>query len=435
MRMGLLLRCLRKELALVVPTDAGLLGKLLCPTIQSSQLASLATETAAVVQRLNGPQTVTILELYSRHGVRHEQLMLACMWNVFKADLPVSFSNHNNGLMPTFAVCTSTTFRLMCQEGFVHDPQLLAIALGRCVECAPYMSFSGVVDVYEGIRLLDRQYFNLAEVALHENETAGQRPHLVGEESSRTLSSQPNVVDVLCTELESRLQSSVDEGCEHTPTDVERLLQSLAVVGLMDARSLSAVCQTIETMSVPIECMLGMLTSVHKIHTRVMDVLDHEGDDEYMQTERSELVRVLTDKLMALNVFGASRRSDPQLVLRFRRLFEKYPVLAESAPQLWDAVRCIRVAHKHAACQTEKKHRLGGALFKSEYAVKKKPIIVDISETEKYVPPQFKTWRGPNVNSQRHKGPTTPRKVGFGTRRVSRNYIKMKRKKFAPAVW
>ncbi|KAF5223330.1 hypothetical protein ECC02_003608 [Trypanosoma cruzi] len=437
-RLSSFLRFVGKEIAVPASVDLALLRKILCPTIQPSELVSFAPEAAVLVRRMNVPQAVNILELFSRNGVRHEDLMLAGFWNVFKAERPLLSGNEAAGLMQDFAACTATCFRLVFQEGFVHDPQLLAIAFGRCVECAPHLPFRGIVDAYEGIQLFGRRYFSLAEVALYSGgaDDDPQALDSIKEPSSSTaLSSQPNLVDVLCGELESRLRLVVDERCEQDTSYVVRLLQALSAVGVMDANVLLSIRKVIESTKITTKTFLDILISVHGIHTRVIDVLDHEGDDEWLCSERSTLVRVLTDKLLARNLFSDRRRCDPQFVLRLRQLFEVYPALADDAPRLWDAVRVVRVAHKHATRPNEKKRRLGGALFKSEYAVKVKPIIPDRSEAERFVPPQFKSWSSPAVKNFRHRGPATPQKMGFGTRRISKNYIKEKRRKFAPAVW
>ncbi|RNF08748.1 putative NUDIX hydrolase [Trypanosoma rangeli] len=436
-RLGFLLRCAGKEIVLSTPAEVTVLRKVLCPTIQPSELASLAADTAAAMRRLDIPSTVTIIQLFAQHGVRHEDLMLTGLWKVFKADWPLLVGKGETGLMRDFAACTATAFCLTFREGFVHDPQLLAIAFGRCVECAPHLSFHGVVDAYEGIRLFGRRYFSLTEVALYSGgvDADPQALDAVKEPSSSTiLSSQPNLVDVLCGELESRLRLTIDGVCEHDAADVVRLMHSLSTVGVMNADTLVSLRRLIESMHVTTELFVDLLAGVLGIHTRVIDVLEHEGDDAWLLSERSALVKVLTEKLPR-NLFGDRRRCDPQLVLGLRQVFEMHPALAEDAPSLWDAVRVVRVAHKHATSQKEKKHRLGGALFRPEYAVKVKSIVPDRSEAERFVPPQFKTWRGLGAKNCRHQGSATPQKMGFGTRRISRDYIKQKRRKFAPAVW
>ncbi|RNF14163.1 putative NUDIX hydrolase [Trypanosoma conorhini] len=436
--LGVLLRCVGKEIALPSSAEVAVLRKVLCPTIQPSELASLAADTAAVMRRLNIPRTVNILELFAQHGVRHEDLMLTGLWKVFKADWPFLAGRDETGVVREFAACTAKTFRLMCKEGFVHDPQLLAIAFGRCVECAPHLPLHGVVDAYEGVELFGRRYFSLAEVALYADGADADPQALDAAReppSAAALSSQPNLVDVLCGELESRLRLAIDAGCEHDSADVVRLLHSLSALGVMDASTLASLRRLIASMNITTELFLDLLAGVHGIHTRVMDVLEHAGDDAWLLSERSALVKVITEKLPPQSLFGGRRRCDPQLVLRLRRLFEMYPTLAEDAPRLWDAVRVVRVAHRHATSHKEKKHRLGGALFRPEYAVKVKRIMPDRSEAERFVPPQFKTWRGIGARNGRHQGSATPQKMGFGTRRISSNYIKQKRRKFAPAVW
>ncbi|ORC91613.1 NUDIX hydrolase [Trypanosoma theileri] len=435
LRVGFLLRCVGKELAVVTGlTDAALLNKVLSPTIQPTELASIAAETAAMVQRLTLSRTVMLLELYSHHGVRHEQLFFNGLWKVFKADRPLVTCEEDKIVLQAFAASTANAFKLMCKEGFLHDSQLLAIALGRCIECAPFLPFNSVVDVYEGMKLFDRKYFTLAEVALQAEERNENELHNSSESSTTLLSSQPNVVDVLCCELELRLKVNGDEGCNSSPTDITRLVQSLAVVGVTDASSLSALRKVMEPITLPIEVALNILEGIHAIHKRVVDVLDHEVDDDWMRSERSILVQMLTGKLISQKVFSSSSSPDPQIILGFRRLFETYPSLAESVPQLWDAVRTVRLSHKQVVSQREKIHRPSDGLFAQKYNVKVKPITEDASEAERRVPPQFKTWRGPTVKNQRRKGQGTPQKMGFGTRRISKNYIKMKRKKFTPAV-
>nr|CCC94702.1 unnamed protein product [Trypanosoma congolense IL3000] len=436
MRMGLHLRCLRKELSTTAFTTTEVLRKVFCPTTHPSELASLAEAATDVVPQLGLPQTVAVVKLFSQHGVRHEPLMIGCFWKIFKSALPIESYEGDGGLMQSFAACTAAAFHTMCSQGFVHDPQLLAVGLGRCTECAAHMTFPSVVDVYQAMKDYDRKFFSLAEVGLHsESVNEQRRPEERDDDSPTLFSSQPNLVDVLCGELESRLVAIGREAHAQSAHDLERLLKSLAVVGVSSGSAMVALCELVKPMAICAELLLSMLTSVHTIHARVVDVLDHAGDELDIEAERTELVKLLTDKLLHEGGTSLFRNCNWKLVLDYRKLFEKHPALSEDAPELWDAVRTVRVSHKYAVGSNGERHRLGGELFKNRYAVKVKPITTSAAEVERFVPPQFKTWRGPAVHNNRHKTPKTPRRVAFGVQKISRDYLKKKRRKFTPSVW
>ncbi|CBH16982.1 hypothetical protein, conserved [Trypanosoma brucei gambiense DAL972] len=436
MRTGRLLRCLGNELSVPLGSHTAVLSRVFCPKIQSPELASLAVETIEVIPQLDLLHTVAVLDIFSRHGIRHEPLMFGCLWKVFKAESPTSLCQGHASLMQGFAVRTATAFRIMCQHGLVHDPQLVAIALGRCTECAPHMTLGSVVDVYEAVKEWDRKFFSIAEAALHSGGASEEQMDDVSSDSPTLFSSQPNMMDVLCGELESRLISVAREDYEASVQDAERLLGSLAAVGVATGDVVLALCQLIKPLKVTADSLLKMMVSLHQVHMRVVDVLDYNANDWDIQSARRELVKTLTAKLLSLRSRGSfARHCDRQLVVGFRRLFEKYPALADDAPQLWDAVRAVRVPQKEVMKMNEPCRFLGGELFKGKYAVKVKPVTTSAAEVERFVPPQFKTWSGPSVGNNRHKSPKTPRVVGFGVQKISKDYIKMKRKKFAPSVW
>ncbi|KAG8347065.1 hypothetical protein ERJ75_000213100 [Trypanosoma vivax] len=437
MRRGFLLRCLPKEFNLTVSHGPGFLDKVLSSVIQPSKLASYADEMTLIVPQLSAQHTVSVLELFSRHGVRHEGVMLSCLWRVFKFDWSTSGGASDTEVKYGIACCTSVAFRTMCQQGFIHDAQLLAIAIGRCIECAPFMSLGGVSAVYSALKVLDRKFFSLSEVALHSGGLLADVVPESNADSSTVFSSQPNLLDVLCGELECRLRGIAAYGTsDYSATEVKELMESISVVGVTDATVLSTLQRLLGPMTFPTADVLDMLIGIHGIHARVIDVLNHDGDcDTLFQLERSALVKVLTDKVLSAGVFTRFRRHSPELVLQFRRLFERYPTLAADSPELWDAVRVIRVAHKHAVGKPDDGRRLGGKLFTSEFTVKMKRVTSTSEEAEKFIPSQFKSWRGPAVCNGRHKPTKNRQKVGFGTRRISKDYIKLKRRKFAPAVW
>lgn len=117
---------------------------------------------------------------------------------------------------------------------------------------------------------------------------------------------------------------------------------------------------------------------------------------------------------------------------------------------LWDVLRMIPITRKKALALSPYVtdideffdsgagfgHRSGsvircGKLFDPKYAVKVGKITKDFNEVEKVIPPQFKTLESPLSSRAKRQG-ADGKRARFGVRRITRNYIRDKRKKYCP---
>lgn len=502
-------------------TSQGLYQKLVSPETGPGEVAALANDLMpflATTSELTLPQKFHLLETLSSRAIRHEGVLQKCIWDILKWDLQPP---HGERLFNRqLALCTGATFDIMTRMGFKNDQQMLALALGRSIELAPMMSLGSVEKVYQALSGLDITYFSLASVAMHETDVNADftvRDTLTDPDGeNRTLSAlanQPNLIDVVCTELEHRLGelSALVPAALVAPTDARRAGGGPFVSPPRDAGAIHALSSLLFTDTdggAPppagdrlVEAQVRLLASLHnithalsrvgaaspdifaslgglfdlalpprrrpssrppqlsgaaqarvaallvgslrdaaRIEERVVDSMNHLDSFEFTEL-RTGLTAGLAARLNAIPALGRVFQRDPQLVLTTRGLFEEMPALAETCPQLWDQVRCVRVAHRHVvAARTAGRPplaRMGGKLFDKKFAVKVKPVSEDLSGAERFVPPQFKTWRTPvhaprggHVQSSRGPG----RAVKFGTRRISKNYLKSKRTKYGQSI-
>ncbi|KPA73509.1 hypothetical protein ABB37_09825 [Leptomonas pyrrhocoris] len=427
-------------------------------------------------------QQMQLLNALATRSVRHEGVIQKCLWDVFKAPLPCSsttaFAPENESLsLMELSAYTSRAFRLMAEQQFLNDPQMTAIALGRCVELATHLTMRGVCDAYKGLRAVSHMFFSTADAAHHDSELAENmtmKEFYQNEDApdARTLRNQPNLIDVLCGELEMQLHrcacvlgtSSDLAGGDHTqlvlssdaaqtsisppssPSSVALgeprcfldVLDSLAVVGVQHASTLDCLASLVPRYrsSTSSGFFIHALHHAAQIDERVADPLAYE-ETASVQDARRHLTQRLSEEIQQMPGAAGYLRHNPSELLLLRRLFEREAVSAALSPELWDTVRTIRVAHRHTVAESQRSSRPTGKLFDKKYAIKVKPISVDNSETERFVPPEFKTWRSPAATPRREhpRNGRAPRRMAFGTRRISKNYIKDKRKKFCPAVF
>lgn len=457
--------------------------KCLDPQVPPSELVRFSNDLLPFITSgsLDLQQQVRLLDTLAVRSVRNENVIQKCLWDIFKAPLPTTIDREL--LLVELSAHTSRAFRLMAEQQFLNDPQMTTIALGRCIELAGHLTLSGVCDAYKGLRAMNHLFFSTAEAAHHDSElTADMTMKEFYEKEAvpdaETLRNQPNLIDVLCGELEMQLQHCagllLEEGC-HTndaaaaaaaaaaddaqlvvlpeaasppPSaaaasrdEAERfldVLDSLAVVGVQQSSTL--------------DCLAALLTRyradaaggffIHALHRatqiaeRVADPLLYEESVE-VRDSRRRLTLLLSEEVRLMPGAVPYLRHHPSELLLLRRLFEREAANATLSPALWDTVRTIRVAHRHTVAESQRSTRPTGKLFDKKYAVKVKPISVDNAEAERFVPPEFKTWRSPAVNSRggHPRNGRTPRRMAFGTRRISRNYLSNKRKKFCPAVF
>lgn len=413
-----------------------------------------------------------LLNVLAARSVRNENVIQRCLWDTFKAPLPVNAdaAMASDGLsLPELSAHTSRAFRLMAEQQFLNDPQMTAIALGRCVELAAHLTLGGVCDAYKGLRAINHMFFSTAEAAHHESElTANMTTKEFYETGdtpdAETLRNQPNLIDILCSELEvqlqrcallllndgegtkqlvplegtARLSSSTRNSAEEAQCFLE-VVDSLAVVGVQHATTLDCLTSLIHRYrsSTSSGFFIHALDHATQIAERVVDPLMYEESASVADARRCLTLR-LSEEIHRMPGAAGYLRHHPSELLLLRRLFEREasntPALS---PALWDTVRCIRVAHRHTVAASPRSPRPAGKLFDKKYAVKVKPISVDNSETERFVPPEFKSWRTPAATQRggHPKNGRAPRRMAFGTRRIVKNYIQNKRKKYCPAVF
>ncbi|KAG5501383.1 hypothetical protein JKF63_03195 [Porcisia hertigi] len=425
-------------------------------------------------------QQVQLLQTLAVRSIRNEDVMLKCLWSVLKAPLP-THDNVSAGISNTMpgssfselSAYTSNAFQIMAEQRFLNDPQMTTLALGRCVELAPYASLDGLRRTYRGLRALNSMFFSVAEVAHHSSEVTEQMTtkefyQAADVPDEETLRHQPNLLDVLCAEVELQLRrlcnasemaalgpfegavaspASVAPGATFTPSTTAvtqeaqwllDVLEALAVVGVLHAGTLDSLTalfsryRTAPTVGV----LIKALSFATRIEERVVDPLLFE-ESAAVHDARHRLTLHLSGEIQQARSIHGYLRHHPQELLMLRRLFERDSAESTLSPALWDTVRTIRVAHRHTLVASQTRCRPNGGLFQKKYDVKVKPISVDNSETERFVPPEFKTWRNPATTPRggHSRNGRRPMRMAFGTRRISRNYIQKKRKKFCPAVF
>ncbi|KAK7201818.1 hypothetical protein NESM_000248500 [Novymonas esmeraldas] len=449
--------------------------------------SDVARSTAALLPALGRGelalrQQAQLLHMLATRSIRNEDVMLQCFWAVFKA--PTLADEYRAGLAASPGTATSTSalsaytssaFQVMTEQGFLNDPQMTAVALGRCVELAPYATLDGLRSMYRGLRAVNHMFFTVAEVAHHSSEVTEQMTtkefYEVADDTpgEETLRHQPNLIDVLCGELEQQLRRlCATVAASHPPLQLESprdlppqrtasvppaallaprtheaqwfldVLEALAVVGVMHASTLDSLTSLVGRYRAESSAgfFITALTHATRVEERVVDPVGYE-ESTAVRDARCRLTTRLSSDLQRVRGIHGYLRRHPQELLLLRRLFERGSADSSLSPALWDTVRAIRVAHRHTVATTSTSRPPAGALFQRAYDVKVKPISVNNAETERFVPPEYKTWRSP-VATPRGGHPRNgrpPKRMAFGTRRISSNYIQKKRKKYCPAVF
>ncbi|KAG5475265.1 hypothetical protein LSCM1_03376 [Leishmania martiniquensis] len=463
-------------------STARLYQQCLSPTTSPGDVSRFTAALLLAIDRgeLTLREQVELLRTLAARSIRNEDAMLRCLWAVFKASLPVDEDTSGEACttmrcasLSELSELTSTAFQVMAEQRFLNDPQMTAVALGRCVELIPYACWDGLRSTYCGLRAVNHMFFSVAEVEHHSSEVTGQMTAKEFYETAdapdeETLRHQPNLLDVLCGEMELRLRCLCDAITRAAPGPFETtnalsvpsargasintsaareahgeqwlldVLSALAVVGVLHASTLDSL--TALMIRCRAESSVGFfikaLTHATRIEERVVDPLTYEESAAVRDARRRLTLHLSEAVQKARNIHGYLQHH-PQELLLLRRLFERDAAEPLLSLALWDTVRTIRVAHRHTIAASQASHRPSGALFRKMYDVKVKPISVNNAETERFVPPAFKTWRSPAASPRggHHRHGCSPARTAFGTRRISKNYIKNKRKKFCPAVF
>ncbi|CCW61024.1 unnamed protein product [Phytomonas sp. EM1] len=456
-------------------------------TLSESLLPHITNQVYSVIQQYH------ILQIFSSRSIRYEPILFKCSWNILKADVPQNaHSSTCDGLSPELtpgglAFCTAATFSILSRMRLINDQQMLALAFGRCIELSSIMSLGAVAKAYEALGALNRDYFSLTEVYLHSSDmdTASTMKDTLDEVQPLEVSNQPNMVDILCGELEGRLAelslvrnrlSLVDESfnideppwCSSSDLITTSsaastfhgsgpysaagsrdesasnndlfsclvIINALAVVGasspdiFRNLRSVMESCTNCGGSTLSVGLLVEALKGASHVFQRVIDPLNHEDNPEFLQA-RSELIHFLVSHLLQKKNLVLTLRRNPQLNLDIRRLFEENPMLVECAFQLWDRIRCIRVAHKHTISQ-KNIHLPECQLLKGPKTNLKRKTP-DLSGAERFVPPQFKTWKSPQHTPRRNRSGSrgAPKVIPFGRWRIPRDYIKKKQRSYS----
>lgn len=454
-------------------------------------------------------EEVKILERLSEVSLRHEAVITSCLWDIFKAPYANEngeASEFNEGTVSALHLgeYTAFAFRVMAEQRFINDPQLITLAIGRCVELVAHLSFHGVSEVYRGLYALQLQHFTISEVPLGDRGgllKPGQ-PHLVDNSdydsgivelpTSSELIHQPNLIDVLSSSLEQQLRRFVEvmnsekndsrdsldsfhrssgENEENRRLmrsklslkrgrqlpffqcrDVLFILKGLSFLGVQHEGTffeLERISQM--TYKPTIKFYSLVLYYATRVDLRAIDVLNYTERSAAFLESRDYFQKALCFLVLAHKNLQTELRRDLCSVLRLRKLFEACPELWHQGARLWDIVRLIPVTHKKAlalsssvadiessfathSLSSQQNHVIRqGRLFNPQYTVKVKKLSKDFNEAEKLIPPQFKTWNNPLSERARRHGPREKR-VKFGVQRITKNYIRDKRKKFCPSV-
>ncbi|CCW71138.1 unnamed protein product [Phytomonas sp. Hart1] len=483
-------KAIRKESA------ESVLRKFMIPSVQSDELVTLSEELLPHITNhaYSIIQQHHILLIFSSRSIRYEPTLLKCIWNILKTDVPqiLNSSTHdglNLRITPSgLAFCTASTFSILSRMRLINDQQMLALAFGRCIELSSIMSLSAVSKTYEALGLLNREYFSLTDAYFYKSDmdSISSRNEVFDEAQLSDIANQPNMVDILCGELEARLAElsslgnrlfTTNEGDKmaEIPWELSSdwpttsltvstldasgphagagncgeyaingdlfscliIMRALPVLGAMSPdifsslRNVIASCMKGEGIAPSVEFLVQALKEVSRVHQRVVDPLNHEDNHEFPEA-RAEMIRFLASSLLSRKDLVLTLRRNPQLNLDMRKLFEESQTLVECAFHLWDRIRCIRIAHKHVT--SKKKIQLPECQFMKGRNTKLKRITPDPSEAERFIPPQFKTWRSPEHSPRRNRSssPGALKVIPFGRRRISKNYIKEKQRKYCP---
>lgn len=480
-------------------------------SIHGGYLSSLCSKLPPLIVggNFSVQEEVKILERLNELSLRHEAVISSCLWDIFKA--PYANGNRDasefeEGTLSALHLAehTAFAFRVMAEQRLMDDPQLITLAIGRCVELAVHLTFHGVSEVYRGLYALQLQHFTISEVSLGDRGgfLKPGEPHFVGDlvhdpgiveiPTSSELIHQPNLIDVLSSSLEQQLRrlvevmnsekndsrssldsfhrSSVENEENHRLMrcklslererqppffqcrDVLFILKGLSFLGIQHEGTfvqLETICQTTYQPSIKFYSLV--LHYATRFDLRSVDVLNYTERSTAFLESRDFFLKALCSLVLSLKNVQTELHKDLCSVLRLRKLFEGCPELWRRGPRLWDIVRLIPVTHKKALALSSSvadiegcfaTHSLSsqqsnvirqGRLFNPRYTVKVKKISKDFNETEKLIPPQFKTWNNPLSERARRQGPRAKR-VKFGVQRITKDYIRDKRKKFCPSV-
>lgn len=492
-------RFIREGYGEVVPVsesiDKRLKAKNVYKVVMSREISSAVVSTHCVSlaeyvrEGLFGPaEECRILGRMIDGSVRHEEVLCSCLWRILKAPHSASScereptgafleQKHNPRDLASY---TSFAFRVMAEAGVVNDPQLVTLSLGRCIELVEWFSAYEVGEAYRALYALQRQHFTVAEVAcsgpqgpFRSNEI---HPLAIIEEAvpnARELIFQPNLIDILSSSLEERIQRLVVTSCEvksieREPStlfvdsavsfpyercsssavrsvDVLHILRGMSFLGIQKGETfvhLGKLC--VLPHRATIQYYVNVLRLTMGIDARTVDLLHHEERRGEIVKSKENFIRIIVDELMKVQNIKGVLHKDHQLVLDLRNLFESFTELWECAPTLWDAVRSVSISHQKALklarnrvdtfnIDNSPNGSAGsvirrGKLFNPRFKVKPPRM----SDGECSIPPQFKVVKP--AHSERCRRGSNSGAVKFGVRRVTKGYIKSKRKKYCPSV-
>lgn len=238
-----------------------------------------------------------------------------------------------------------------------------------------------------------------------------------------------NLLDVLSEAIEGRI---VETAQHFQPEHILASLEGLLAAGVCRWETVGALGARSSSLQWSLSQLTQLLSVTLRLHTRVIDVLSHVEDVN--QTELRSLCTPLLDALAQhlshLRVQKVAKEA-PQLILALRQLCEVAHDVGGPVPLLWEKVRCVRIAHHHTKSTTKSvRPVMSGKLDELPRVTRpKRRDFDDPAFAHRYIPPQFKHWRG-RVRPTGHQRAVPVRSVRFGVRKIPQGYVAKLRRKF-----
>lgn len=397
--------------------------------LSAPELSSAAKDLIPLMPSLDAQGALGWLKIFHQKGVRHEGVMLAAAWNVFKSVMPqpnvngMNSSEVNQIREITAAVCS--TFRIITEQRFVHDHILLIAAVGKCIECAPAMEPAQLADVMVGLRCLDRLTLTQAEAANYASGTATPAhlaDPLLADNHLRDSCHQVNMIDILSEVLENRL---VECHRRFSAQQIVDVVETLSVLGVGRSETIKALGAAFALANADLSQLTALLTSTIKLHEKVVDALDHHPNSD----DKNELRNLCGPLFAAVSNFLSNKRiseiveKHPRLILQLRKVCEECSASSEYVPELWEKVRCLRIAHRHTIPLKKLESKLPkSALSKLPLPQRKREHDISRSQfKDRFTPVQFRKTSVGRVFPRRKPVSTT---IGIGNQRIKKGFLK-----------
>ena len=279
------------------------------PSVSSVDLQSSGAAMAReLVPALPAPGYVADLATaFTDRKLRNEPLLKAALWRTFKWDYLASLRGEGgaeggddggaadgsaSALVPSgsahgvaalanlpapllhdLTAASAQMFALMGEQSMTTDKELVFIAVGRLVECAPFMLPNDVAAVLGGLRNYGRTYLSLSDVLLdaanHDEhnlmvDTLGRGP-LVD-----AAGPQGNVIDFLLDALERQISRAAPL---LTAEDVLSIMEGLAHSGVRDPSVIRAMAEATARLEFTPYQAGKLLQHTASVHERLVSLL------------------------------------------------------------------------------------------------------------------------------------------------------------------